>query len=49
MPRLRFACKIEKGKMSLLNRTEFDGESNYHLVSPLAHNKAFIFYKKSIK
>ena len=28
-----------------LNRTEFDGESNYHLVSPLAHNKAFIFYK----
>jgi len=24
MSRLRFACKIEKGKMSLLNRTEFD-------------------------
>ena len=24
MSRLRFACKIEKGKMSLLHRTEFD-------------------------
>ena len=28
-----------------LNRTEFDGQSNYNSVSPLAHNKAFIVHK----
>tara|TARA_Y100001963_G_C6781343_1_gene450062 strand:- start:411 stop:3359 length:2949 start_codon:yes stop_codon:yes gene_type:complete len=32
-----------------LNRTEFDGQSNYNSVSPLAHNKAFIVHKNTPK